>query len=688
MMSEGGNDSSQSNDALLEELLYQFCRSESLSEKGLREIITPKNNDPNPNDPNINNYAFFHLACWNERVTGGILQYLLEYFPNAVRHTDVIGRLPLHYICQNKNVTLVMVQLLIDAYPETLRHEDHEAAMPLHLLCRNKDLDDEESGLEILKLFIMRCPESVRHAARVGILPIHIAAANQSPEFCRILIEAFPGSEQITYGNGILPFHLACQYNTVATAKYFYRLYPESINMADDNGGSPIHYAIEGLENRSIPKEGGIEVVKFLLECNPDVLGATEQTPLHIAFRIKHVTHSKIQLLIDAFPDSVSHEDIDGRAPLHLFLSGAEYLDDEVGLKILKLLLERCPESVRHAAGNGNLPIHFAAAWQPLEFCRILIEAYPGSERMVTGGDVLPFHMACAYNNVATAKYLYKLYPESINVAANHGVYPIHFAIHGIQFSEDNSETAVEIIQFLLDCDPDVVLPKHRDAFPLYWVCAWATDADTLRLNGYLKVLQLLYDAHPEAIDEATANVDSYSEEVQTFINTQVIYARQARDVTLMRTRDDENGQLPLHRALCKEVCLGSIKLLVNGNPSAICTFDNRGTIPLHVACQHHESPAVVEYLIGLNKVTLTTVDREGNTALHYACRDANHAIIALLLDKYGSISVSKRNTYGQLPIDLLLENNEFCDEESVKYTESIYQLLRANPETITNSII
>jgi hypothetical protein len=87
--------------------------------------------------------------------------------------------------------------------------------------------------------------------------------------------------------------------------------------------------------------------------------------------------------------------------------------------------------------------------------------------------------LACADNNVATAKYLYKLYPESINVAANDGGSIITSAIWGMQFSEDNSESAVEIIQFLLDCDPDVVLQKYHDAFPLYWVCVWARNENT-----------------------------------------------------------------------------------------------------------------------------------------------------------------------------------------------------------------
>src|SRR6056300_1652927 len=118
---------------LLEEELTEFCRSDSLSLDGLCEIIehgcTPNN------DPNINNYEFFHEACDNEKVTEGILRCLLEYFPTDVRDDEEEGNLPLHLICHNKNVTLGMVQLLVDAFPDSLHHEDNNGGwMPLHVL--------------------------------------------------------------------------------------------------------------------------------------------------------------------------------------------------------------------------------------------------------------------------------------------------------------------------------------------------------------------------------------------------------------------------------------------------------------------------------------------------------------------------------------------------------------------------
>ena len=142
----------------------------------------------------------------------------------------------------------------------------------------------------------------------------------------------------------------------------------------------------------------------------------------------------------------------------------------------------------------------------------------------------------------------------------------------------------------------------------------------------------------------------------------------------------NESGQLALHKALRDNITLGSIKLLVKGNPSAISCADNRGMIPLHLACQNRESSAaVVEYLLKLDPTILRAKDFNDNTALHHACCSANHAIIALLTEKYGAVSVSKRNAHGQLPIDLLFSRRAY-DREGVEYTESFFRLLRAYP--------
>ena len=58
------------------------------------------------------------------------------------------------------------------------------------------------------------------------------------------------------------------------------------------------------------------------------------------------------------------------------------------------------------------------------------------------------------------------------------------------------------------------------------------------------------------------------------------------------------------------------------------------------------------------------------------------------MLERYDAISVSKRNAHKKLPIDLLWESNEVQDRESAEYTEIVFRLLKAYPETFMSICI
>jgi ankyrin repeat protein len=426
-------------------------------------------------------------------------------------------------------------------------------------------------------------------------------------------------------------------------------------------------------------------IIRYILEYFPDASSAADDigyTPLHYACSNKNITLNIIQLLIDAAPTSVRTVDNKGHMPLR-YICGNKNVDEISATDILKLLIEKCPEAVRHADDNGLLPIHAACMSMSLECCRVLIEAYPGSERMGNSIGVLPLHCACFYGTVAVVEYLYKLYPDAINHATPGGGYPIHIAIILGTKYRDNPAAAVDVVKFLLDCDPNVKLQKYRGIFSLLHV-ACVEDYNESNIEAGIQIIKLIYDAHPEAIEDDNEITFITHHQIQTFINSELVYSRLASDHRLMMT-PDKKGQLPLHTALHDNVRLGSIKLLVKGNPSAIRTFNNSGAIPLHVACQHHESTSVVQYLIERDATTLRAVDFDHNTVLHYACRGVKYDTVALLLDKFDAVSVSKRNAHKKLPIDILLESDEVLDRESTEYTECVFRLLRAYPETTMN---
>jgi len=429
-------------------------------------------------------------------------------------------------------------------------------------------------------------------------------------------------------------------------------------------------------------------IIRCLLEYFPAAASAVVDdgwSPLHAACQNPNMAFSIIQLLIDAAPNTVRSVNHKGFMPLHCLCTNRK-LDDKKSIDILKLLIQKHPGAVRHADIQGYLPIHYiACGWgrRSPEFCRVLIEAYPGSERITASNGMLPFHFSCMNNTVPTVEYLYGLYPDAINYTTTDGDYPIHYAIIGMN-NRDNPTGAKEIVEYLLDCDPNVKFQKVNGESLLHITCQW--DYTDSKIHVALEMIKIIYDANPEAIEDDTfaSNIHRYHQQVQSFLNGELVYSRQAKNLRQMTTPDD-NGRLPLHTALQINVRLGSIKLLVKGNPHALQTHDNSGTLPLHVACQHHNSTKVIQYLVGLDTSILDAIDRKGDTALHYACRSAKYDNIALLLEKYDAVSVSKRNAHGKLPIDLLWESNAVEDRESIEYTESVFRLLTAYPEMMMN---
>ena len=423
-------------------------------------------------------------------------------------------------------------------------------------------------------------------------------------------------------------------------------------------------------------------------------------TPLHAAcFNNERISLNIVQQLVDAAPNSVRSVGKKGGVIFHYLCSSIK-VGEASAEQILKFLIEKYPEGVRHVDNKGSLPIHSACQLRSPEFCRNLIEAYPGSEQIPDPENNLPpFIVASVKNKKATVEMFYKLNPVVFNM--NHAittesgevydVHPLYLIIMSMHLRRD-PEALVETAQFLLDSSPNMIAEMSGGVAMLNLACTETQNMVTNQSNVnsnleiVIQMIKLIFDAHPEAIeyDRIASNIHNWNQEIQAFINSQLVYARQAGD-SLQMTTPDDNGQLPLHTALQNNVRLGSIKLLVKGNPTALHSPDNSGSLPLHVACQHHNSTAVIQYLVGLDKSALEAVDNEHNTALHYACRSAKYETITMLLDEYDAVSISKQNADGKLPLDLLLESNVVSDRGSIEYTETIFRLLRAYPETVMN---
>jgi len=630
---------------------------------------------------------FEHL-CSSEDLSLDKLQRMTE----GVSLDDLHNSSFLHRLCFNNNITLEMVKYLLDLYPEainssiSLPEAEIFSAFPLHMACRNYECPNEVIQLLLQKEHLYQLTFMSYMGFNWDNTGIIIHHGN-------------------TRAHGGLPLHYYLSRPSNVDLNIVKQLVTTNIGvllLADENTKcTPIHIL---MNNKSI---GDLfDVMKYLVETNPSSLLAKDehdQTPLAVACKNKSITAGTIRFLLEACPSSIHQRNNCNELPIHSLCE--VNTDGGVAIEILKLLLKAHPDSVTQTDGEGYLPLHLAAMNKSPAFCKILVDAYPELAKRVDDDGDLPIHNACHRGRPDTVEYLFELYPESLHIRNNNGYLPIHEAC-----GHPNKNTA-EIVKFLLLHDPDclskpVVSDFNSDdegSLPLHliWSESWGMDE--------FNMTELLFDLYPEAIlirnrlgqlpidiiredlDQLTGSNDIDCEqrlqELIRFLSTQMNYARQAQDQNAMRM-PDRFGFLPLHNAIRDGAPLGAIKLLIKGNPNAINIPDGYGVHPLGIAC-YSGSVGVVKYLTQLVPDRLNAYDMNKNFPLHHACRGGNCEVIEYLLETpISSAPVSERNSDGMLPIHLFCEfvkGRRGCEGETPEYTETIWRLLTAYPETVLN---
>ena len=647
-----------------------YCSSDILLIDEIRRMtkgISPAND--------LSNSSFLHRVCFNENVTLEIVEYLLELY------------LPAIYF--QKDMPYNEETLITSSYP-------------IHMACYN-----EKCPNEVIQLLLRKIEESqsviVSGCTKQFLLK---TICDMEFDYGNTGIYLFEGRY---HGATPLHFYLSRTSNVDINIVKQLVVNPEMLLLTDeDTKCTPIHIL---LHNDNIGEM--YDVVKYLVETNPSslqMMDQYDQTPLNVACINEYMTAKTVELLLQVCPDSIHQPNNCSWLPIHNLCGDEGKMD--VAIDILKLLLDACPDSVTRTTdfdSNEELPLHHAATNKSPAFCKVLVYAYPESVRRVNNEGYLPFHHACGEGRHDTVKYLFGLYQESINIRNNDGYLPIHWAC-----SLPNKNTA-EIIKFLVIQDPECISKpvvsdrgddnNHRqgnDTLPLHIICSrWDKS----------NVTELLFDLYPEAIlvrngqgklpfDIIRAKLDSlpdpetgtvynieYQQKMQyliPFLQTQMNYARQAQDQNVMMPPDN-TGSLPLHNAIRDGAPLGSIKLLVKGNPNAVHVPDGSGVHPLNIA-SYASTVGIVKYLAELAPGRLNACDMNRNFPLHHACWGGKPEVVSYLLETpLSSASVSERNANGMLPIHLFCEFISCHGYDLPEFTEIIWRLLSAYPETVLN---
>jgi len=684
-------------------------------------------------ESHVFNGNVLHAACSNKNVTLEAIQLLLGMGSDDLVRTARSQRssrdLPIHILCENKGLdedtSLAILKLLVDTYPESVGRPDLYGFLPIHYACVN-------NLYKCCKYLIEKCPEGVvTKTSGSEETPLHLACANGSLQLVNFLYDVNPTSiteqthdkeheydddgeylDWTEYSNlprGYYALHLAVS-NQHVDMKDIVRFILGKDSGAASRVGTwgrlPLHQACAGNMN--------LDIVKDIFKANPSAIHTKDmfgRFPIHYACgcaelrrntfgsSIKLLPSSKrqtslvIEFLVEQLPYSLGAQDLQDRNCA--FYASASSL----AMKKISLVEKKCPESFRVYSRDHGFPIHYACTnGADIDVILHLVSMLPGT--IQSEHPLLGVPLACA-RDLGSFGLLLSIYSKCLSKSVD-GTPAFHAILlddtikvkyqimnRFIEFSQLESRTK--------DFQDDVrTKDKRTGTLPLHLVFGGGqnfrtVDSDDPEIQSFLletnvQLLKELIDCYPRALEEV-----------------------------------DNRGWLPLHHAVRHNAPLEMIQLLDWRYRKGIQVADKQGSTVLHIACRHGSNERVIDYLMnemgeegalvadnnGFTPVhiackigvpfdifhclvyrdsrPLSIHDNRGELPLHKACRASHLHLIKEIIDLQPA-SVSVRNNQNELPIFILCKRSGKDKEvrESVEYTETIWKLLLAHPETVS----
>lgn len=243
--------------------------------------------------------------------------------------------------------------------------------------------------------------------------------------------------------------------------------------------------------------------------------------------------------------------------------------------------------------------------------------------------------------------------------------------------------------------DPELlerVIDQSQEGITIRDKAGWLPIHYAMRHNAPVEITRHMLQQHPDQAGETTSEGSTplhIACDNACAVETARAFVDHEHDLIQCT---DNRGRTPLHAACDGGSSLGVVHYLVTKHDGAIATPDNRGCIPLHLACGSNASIEVVRYLTDswtdTNEDTLARKDENDEIALHKACRRGDSRIIEYLMEKCMG-SISSRNNCNLLPVHLLCDSFGKSSKtlESEEYTQTVFKLLLAYPETVDQNI-
>ena len=259
------------------------------------------------------------------------------------------------------------------------------------------------------------------------------------------------------------------------------------------------------------------------------------------------------------------------------------------------------------------------------------------------------------------------------------GTYPLHLAFGAISHMQKAEYPWLDknkgLLTDLINCYPQAL--EERDNR------GWLPVHHALRHNAPLEIIRLLVDRYPGGLQGADVQGSTLLHLVCRYGSSEAVLKYLVEQGDEITFSPDNDGRTPLHVA-CRhgKVNVQANHHLKDSNRTVFTMTDNNGCTPLHVASRHGIYHPNV--LVGNQALELAMRDNRGELPIHKACRGAPMWFIReLVLMKPHTVSV--RNSMNELPLFILCKRSVDKElRESVEYTETIWMMLLAHPETVS----
>lgn len=290
--------------------------------------------------------------------------------------------------------------------------------------------------LDLVLILIEAYPEALIHEDNEGCLPIHTAltAENRVPDLAlvHLLISKAPETILDQTSAGKFPLHLACQHGDASVVKFLIECFPDILNYRDRSGKFPLDHALD-------KKEVNLEVLKVLLDQSANLLTFVDDNgnlSLHrLLRRNSRKCDTTVDIITNACPGALRFQNAEGQTPL--LQACAEFNS----LSQIYTLVRQWPEQVSTQA----VVLFYETAFN---------------------GELLPSALASKSLSLDRVRQWIEFHPEELLSPDTQGRLPIHYA------AASPSNEAIDVVQFLMEKSEECVFTADLyGRLPLHYAC-------------------------------------------------------------------------------------------------------------------------------------------------------------------------------------------------------------------------